>query len=335
MNAWGSRQTVIILSMNWIKPLTTLEFVFIGIFLLVYAIYFVRLFLVARRLGTTARSIILKFFIRAIYLGLCILGLLGPSFGVNEIEAQATGKDIYFVFDLSRSMDAIDIEPTRLEKTKFELIKNLNILKSDRIGLMVFSSEAYMHTPLTFDNDALELFIQKLNTNLFVNSGTNLNSAFELVLKKFNSNQTSNSRKAKAVILISDGEDFGQIDSNTIFELKRNNINLLTLGVGTLKGGEINDGLGFKKDKDGNEIISKLDANYLINLTKSLNGKYFQLTNQVNEVATLLKEADRVDSNWIDTRKMTVANNKYYYFVLLALILMVVDILVTVRTIKI
>lgn len=335
MKAWGSHQTIIILSMNWIKPLTIVEFVFIGIFILVYIIYFVRLYLVARKLGTTARSIILKFFIRAIYLGLCILGLLGPSFGVNEIEAQATGKDIYLVFDLSRSMDAIDIEPTRLEKTKFELIKNLNILRSDRIGLLVFSSEAFTHTPLTYDKDALELFIQKLNTNLFVNSGTNINSAFELVLKKFITNKSSNNRKARVIVLISDGEDFGQIDSNIILELKRNNINLLTLGVGTLNGGEISDGLDFKKDKDGNEVISKLNANYLINLTKSLNGKYFQLTNQDNEVAQMLKEADKVDSNWVDTRKMTVANNKYYYFVLLALILMVVDILVTVRTIKI
>ncbi len=109
--------------MNWIKPLTIVEFVFIGIFLLVYATYFIRLYLVARRLGTTARSVIIKFIIRGIYLGLCILGLLGPSFGVNEIEAQATGKDIFLVFDLSRSMDAIDIEPSRLEKLNLRLPK--------------------------------------------------------------------------------------------------------------------------------------------------------------------------------------------------------------------
>ena len=171
--------------MNWIKPLTIVEFVFIGIFLLVYATYFIRLYLVARRLGTTARSVIIKFIIRGIYLGLCILGLLGPSFGVNEIESQATGKDIFFVFDLSRSMDAIDIEPSRLEKTKFELIKNIDLLKSDRIGLIVFSSDAYTHTPLTFDRDAIRLFIQKLNTGLFVNNGTDLNAALTLILKKF------------------------------------------------------------------------------------------------------------------------------------------------------
>jgi Ca-activated chloride channel family protein len=321
--------------MNWIKPLTIVEFVFIGIFLLVYTTYFIRLFLVARRLGTTARSVIIKFIIRVIYLGLCILGLLGPSFGVNEIESQASGKDIFFVFDLSRSMDAIDIEPSRLEKTKFELIKNIDQLKSDRIGLIVFSSEAYTHTPLTFDRDAIRLYIQKLNTGLFINNGTDLNTAFNLILKKFQASSNLNNRKTKVIILISDGEDFGKIEPNIIYQLKQNKINLLTLGVGTPQGGQIREGIDYKKDKNGREVVSKLNATYLISLTKILNGKYFQLTNQVNGVSDLLKEVDRVESNWIDTRKMTVTNNKYHYFVILALILMIIDILFTFRTIKI
>lgn len=321
--------------MNWIKPLTIVEFVFIGIFLLVYITYFIRLYLVARRLGTTARSVIIKFIIRVIYLGLCILGLLGPSFGVNEIESQASGKDIFFVFDLSRSMDAIDIEPSRLEKTKFELIKNIDQLKSDRIGLIVFSSEAYTHTPLTFDRDAIRLFIQKLNTGLFINNGTDLNTAFNLILKKFQASSILNSRKTKVIILISDGEDFGKIEPTIIYQLKQNKINLLTLGVGTPLGGQIREGIDYKKDKNGKEVVSKFNPTYLISLTKILNGKYFQLTNQVNGVSDLLKEVDRVESNWIDTRKMTVTNNKYHYFVILALILMIIDILFTVRTIKI
>ncbi len=162
-----------------------------------------------------------------------------------------------------------------------------------------------------------------------------MNAAFSLILKKFQSSNTLNSRKTKVIFLISDGEDFGKIDPTVIYELKKNKINLLTLGVGTPQGGLIRDGLEFKKDKEGKEVISKLNTAYLVNLTKSLNGKYFQLTNQVNGVSDLLKEADKVESNWVDTRKMTVANNKYYYFVILALILMIIDILFTVRTIKI
>ena len=324
--------------MNWIKPLTIVEFVFIGIFLLVNVAYFVRLYLIARRLGTTARSVVIKFVLRTVYVGLCIVGLLGPSFGVNEIEAQTTGKDVYFVFDLSRSMDAIDIEPTRLERVKFELIKNINLLKSDRVGLIVFSSDAFINTPLTFDRDALKLFIQKLNTNIFIENGTNINSAFQLILSKNQLNtksQHQQNRKAKVIVLISDGEDFGQLDSNVIFELKKNKVNLIVLGVGTTLGGKIKAGNGFKKDNEDNEIVTKIDADYLRKLSNSFGGKYFQLTNQNNEVSALFKEIDTLESNWIDTRKMTVANNKYYYFIILALILMIVDVLVTVRTIKI
>jgi Ca-activated chloride channel family protein len=263
------------------------------------------------------------------------MGLLGPSFGVNVIESQATGKDIFFVFDLSRSMDAIDIEPTRLEKTKFELIKNIDLLKTDRIGIIAFSSEAYTHTPLTFDRDAIRLFIQKLNTSLFVNNGTDLNSALSLIVKKNQAGSILNSRKTKVIILISDGEDFGKIEPSVIYAFKKNKIKLLTLGVGTPQGGQIREGIGFKIDKSGLEVVSKLNSPYLINLTKKLNGKYFQLTNQVNGVSDLLKEVDQVESNWIDTRKMTVSNNKYHYFVILALILMIIDILFILRTIKI
>jgi Ca-activated chloride channel family protein len=127
----------------------------------------------------------------------------------------------------------------------------------------------------------------------------------------------------------------GEIDAKVIAGLKKNRINLFTLGVGTPQGGRIKEGSGFKKESNGQEVVSKLNNIYLVNLTKSLNGKYFQLTNQSNDVPELLKAVESVENNWIDTRKMTVANNKYYYFVILALILIIVDILFTVRTIKI
>lgn len=319
--------------MNWIKPLTIVEYVFISIFLIVYIVYFIRTYLIASRLGTSSRSVVIKFFIRSAYLGLCIIGLLGPSFGVSEIEAQASGKDVYFAFDVSRSMDAVDIEPTRLEKVKFELIKNLNILKSDRIGIVVFSSDAYVHIPLTYDRDALKLFIQKLSSDLFTGSGTDMNSALKLIQTKYNSSNIQ-SRKAKVIIMVSDGEDFGQLESTVIQDLRKNRINFLVLGVGTPVGGKIREGGDYKKDKDGLEIVSKLDADYLKQMARALGGKYFQLSNQVNDVPAILKEVAQMENNWVDTRKMTVANNKYFYFVFLALILMIIDILITIRTIK-
>jgi Ca-activated chloride channel family protein len=299
----------------------------------IYIIYLVRTFWIAYKLQTTARSVIVKFILRSIYFGLLILGLLGPSFGVTEREAQATGKDIYFAIDVSKSMDANDIEPSRLEKFKFELINNLHILKSNRIGLIIFSSDAFVHSPLTFDQEAIKLFIQRLNSNLIAESGTNLNSAFEIINQKFIKNATS-AKKAKVIALITDGEDFGDLNPKNIQEFKRNQINLMVLGVGTREGGKIKTNDGFKKDDNGNEIITRLDAVFLKKLVTSLGGQYFELSQQRNQVIDILKAINNIENRLIDTRMFTVQNNKYYYFLILALVLLVVDILVTVRTIK-
>ena len=327
--------------MIWDKQLSEMEYIFIGIFLAIYVLYIARTLWIANKLGTTARSILLKFFLRSVYFGLIIMALLGPSFGKTEIEAQATGKDIYLAIDLSKSMDAVDIEPSRLEKVKFELLKNLIDLKSNRVGLIIFSSDAYIHSPLTFDQDALKLFIQRLNTGIIAEGGTNLNAVFELTNQKFLSNKTSNNR-AKVIILITDGEDFGEIDSKMLKAVVQNKINVLILGVGTQQGGKIklvnktdvSGKFSFKKDKSGKEIETHLNPDFLKKLASNTNGVYFELNNQKNELSNLIKASNNFENQQIDSRKISVEDNKYFYFLILALLLIVVDVLVTVRTIK-
>jgi Ca-activated chloride channel homolog len=319
--------------MTWSKNLSTVEYWFIGVFFFLYLLYMGRTFWIAYRLGTTARAVVVKFIIRSIYFALLILGLLGPSFGVTEREAQATGKDIYFAIDLSKSMDAVDIEPSRLEKFKFELVNNLQILKSNRIGLIVFSSDAFVHAPLTFDYESVKFFTQKLNTSLIAESGTNLNSAFELINQKFINNQTS-ARKAKVVVLVTDGEDFGSLEAIHIDNLKKNQINFIALGVGTSIGGKIKLANGFKQNENKEDVITRLDRPFLMKLTANLKGKYFELSNDKNQVIDMLKSVNNIENRLIDSRMFTVENNKYYYFLILALVLLTIDILTTVRTIK-
>lgn len=320
--------------MNWLKPLTIVEFLFIGIFILIYVVYFVRLYTNAKRLGTTAQSIILKFIIRVLYLTLCIIGMLGPSFGVNEIEARLAGKDIYFAVDVSKSMNAVDIEPSRLEKVKFEFIRNLDLIKSDRVGIVLFSSEAFVFTPLTFDKDALGVFVKKINSNFFTDSGTNLNSVFELLQNKINTISNQDTYRTKVVVVVTDGEDFGSVSASLIEQLKKKKIHFFVLGVGETYGAKIREGNRFLKNPDSSFVVSKLDRRFLTKLNKDLSGKYFELNSQKNEVPLLLKELDKTNTDWSDKGKMTSANNKYYYFVVLALFLMMLDIVVTVRTIK-
>ena len=170
--------------MNWNYPFGTAEFIFVIIFIVVYAAYFVRTIRVARRLKSTARTLIVKFFIRSIAFTLLIVSLLGPSFGEAERELEAQGKDIYLLVDLSKSMNATDVSPTRLEKVKFEINKLLTSNINNRIGLIVFSNDAYTQSPLTYDQAAFNLYVQSLQTDLLPGSGTNVCSALELAYPK-------------------------------------------------------------------------------------------------------------------------------------------------------
>ena len=130
--------------MNWLYSLILLEITFITLFAVFYIAYIIRVIRIARMLNTPSHGVFIKVILRSFYFSLLIVALLGPSFGESKREVQSVGKDIFVLVDLSQSMHANDIQPTRLEKVKFELKNIINAFNSDRIGLIIFSSEAFM-----------------------------------------------------------------------------------------------------------------------------------------------------------------------------------------------
>ena len=158
--------------MKWANSLGLFELIILGIFGLFYILYIVRVVRTTQRLGLPFRRVIIKAILRTLYFGLIVVALLGPSFGDTSREIKTVGKDIFVCIDLSQSMNAMDVQPSRLSKVKFELKNIVEAFNSDRIGLIMFSSEAYLQCPLTYDNNALNLFIQTLNTEMVPNYGT-------------------------------------------------------------------------------------------------------------------------------------------------------------------
>ena len=144
--------------MIWSGSLSMLEWLFIGAFILLYALYIFRVIRAARALNSGYRRVLYKVLLRAAFFALLIISLLGPSFGETQREIKSIGKDIFICVDLSESMNAFDIQPSRLEKLKFELKQIVEAFSSDRIGLIMFSNEAYVQCPLTYDKSALNLF---------------------------------------------------------------------------------------------------------------------------------------------------------------------------------
>ncbi|MPR36353.1 VWA domain-containing protein [Salmonirosea aquatica] len=319
--------------MNWNYPFGTTEFVFSLLFVGAYAAFFVRTIRVARRLKTTTRSLIIKLFIRTIAFVLLLISLLGPSFGEAERDLQSQGKDIYLLVDLSKSMDANDVSPTRLEKVKFEINHFLDAMANNRIGLIVFSNEAYTQSPLTYDRAAMNLYVQSLQTDLLPGSGTNLCSSLELAYLKVSQDEAA-ADKSKIMVLFTDAEKKADCSASLFNNFRRFGIRLFVIGVGTPEGSFIRTQNSVLKDEDGESVISKLQEDVIKNLVQQTQGQGYRIDNKQNELSSVIHDINSIEGQVIDRRRVTVASNKYYYFLIIALGLLVLDLLITVRTFR-
>jgi len=320
----------------WYHSFGTTEIVLIAAFALFYLFYIIRVVRIARSLNTPYLSVFIKLAVRTLIFALFIVALLGPSFGEGKREVKAVGKDIMICVDLSKSMDAFDIQPTRLEKVKFEMKKIVAAFNSDRVGVIIFSSEAFMQCPLTYDQNALNLFIETMNTSLVPSSGTDFGPPLRMALKKLEDDKsTAAQEKSKVIILISDGEDFGEETNDVAREIEDKGIKLFALGVGTEAGGNMYAGSGLKTDRNGNLVVSKLNVKSLRSIADKTNGQYFEINASQNDVSRLINTIDKIEGELRDTRMMEASANKYFYFLAFATILLLADVLINVKTVRI
>jgi len=323
--------------MDWFRNFGVTEAAWIALFCILYAFYIVRVARIGKSLNTPYRTIFIKLALRTVYFGLLIAAFLGPSFGDSKKEIKSVGKDIMICVDLSKSMDAFDIQPTRLEKIKYEMKRVVESFSSDRIGIIIFSSEAFMQCPLTYDQNALNLFIETMNSGLVPASGTDFGPPLKMALSKMESQQEepSNQQKSKVIILISDGEDFGEETSDMAKDIEKKGIKLFTLGVGTEKGSQIYAGRSYKTDRSGNAVVTKLNSSALKSLADKTGGQYFEINESRNDISRLINTISNIEGEVRDARFVDVSSNRYYYFLLGALLLMVLDVMVNVKTLRI
>ncbi|MGE0588562.1 MAG: VWA domain-containing protein [Cyclobacteriaceae bacterium] len=322
--------------MVWFRSFGVFELVLSLLFVAFYAVYVVKVIKIARTLHTPFENIFYKLAIRTTVFILLIVAFMGPSFGDSRKEVKSVGKDIMICVDLSKSMDAYDIQPTRLEKVKFEMKRLVEAFNSDRIGIIIFSSEAFMQSPLTYDQNALNLFIETMNTGLVPSSGTDFGPPIKMALNKLADQEgPSSQQKSKVIILISDGEDFGEETDDVIKQVQDKDIKLFTLGVGTQEGSQLRAGSGYKTDRQGNTVVTRLDNRSLQSLASKTSGQYFEINETKNDVTRLINTISRIEGELRDTRFVDVSANRYYYFLLIALFLMVLDVLINVKTVRI
>jgi len=241
-------------------------------------------------------------------------------------EVKQTGIDVFILLDVSNSMMAEDIKPNRLEKAKYQISNLINKLRGDRIGLIIFAGQAYVQIPLTTDYSAANLFLSAVDVNSVPSQGTAIASAINLATASFDTLSTQ-----KVIIAITDGEDHeGDVEKSVENAVSRE-IKIYTIGLGSQAGVPIpvynnrNQLVGFKKDNQGNTVLTKLDEEALKRIAIEGDGKYFRGTNYEDHLDKIYTELSELEQTEFGVKKVTDYEDRFYYLLIPALILLVLE----------
>ena len=258
----------------------------------------------------------LKFILVLVALFFVILGVAGPQFGSKLQQVKKEGVELIIALDVSNSMMAQDIKPSRLEK-----------LSDDKVGLIVFAGDAYVQLPITTDYSSAKLFLSGINTDIVPIQGTAIGTAIDLAAKSF----TPDTEASKAIIVITDGENHQDDAIAAAKAAREKGIYVHTIGMGLAQGGPIpekgNPGQ-YMRDGSGNPIISKLDEETLKEIAKAGEGIFVRASNSNVGLNTLLDEIDRMDKTLLEERVFSDYAEKYQYFLIMALIFVLLDFMV-------
>ncbi|HSL89783.1 MAG TPA: VWA domain-containing protein [Ignavibacteriaceae bacterium] len=273
---------------------------------------------------------IFKFVLVIIAHSLLVIAAANPQVGTKMTEVKQSGIDVFILLDVSYSMMAEDIKPNRLEKAKFQISNLIQKLRGDRIGLVIFSGEAYIQIPLTTDYSAANLFLSAVDVNSVPQPGTAIAAAINLASRSFDTLSTE-----KVIVIISDGEDHeGDLDSAVKNALEKG-IKIYTIGLGSPDGtpipvfdsrGRI---MGFKKDREGNTVLTKLDEETLGQIAANGEGKYFRGTNYDDYLDRIYKELSELEQTEYGVKKVTDYEDRFYYFLFPAILLLVFEFFVS------
>ncbi len=260
---------------------------------------------------------------------LLIIGLSNPQIGTKMEEVKREGVDLMIAIDLSYSMMAQDIKPNRLERAKQAISRLIDKLEGDRIGLVVFAGEAYVQLPITTDYSAAKLFLATVNTSIIPSQGTAIGKAIKLSMNSFDMQNGQN----KAIIIITDGENHEDDAIQQAKEANEQGVFIHTLGMGLSKGGPIpiynqnGDNIGYRKDKEGNTVISKLNEQMLQEIASNGNGTYVRANNTQAGLSTLFLEINKMEKKEIGTMVFTDYKDRFQLFIFIALLLVFFDLI--------
>lgn len=271
---------------------------------------------------------ILKVFLIILSIFLLILAIARPQIGTKLEQVKREGVDIFVAIDVSLSMKAEDIKPNRLEKAKHAVSKFIDLLEGDRIGLIAFAGEAFVQCPLTLDYGAAKIFLDIIDTDLIPTPGTAIGSAILKAVQTFEERE----RKHKVLVLITDGEDHEGEPLKAAEVAEKQGVVIYTVGIGSAQGvpiplhNEAGRVIGFKKDRDGQVVTSKLDEVTLQKIALQTGGKYYRATGSESELDKIYEEISGMEKKELASMKFSQYEDRYQFLVFLAILLLILEV---------
>lgn len=270
---------------------------------------------------------ILKIGVLCLAFACLALALVNPKIGTKLETIKREGVDIVFAIDVSKSMLAEDIAPNRLDKSKQLVTQIINNLASDRIGIIAYAANAFPQLPITTDYAAAKMFLNNMNTDMMSSQGTAINEAIELSQTYFDDEAQTN----KVLIIISDGEDHSEEAVAMAKAANEEGIRIFTIGVGDLKGGPIPEKkngivLNYKKDNNGQTVITKLNEETLQNIAAVANGIYINGKNTNDVVESIGNILNQMDKTEFETKQYADFKSQFQWFLGLGIFFLFLDI---------
>lgn len=258
---------------------------------------------------------------------LICLSLARPQWGQKTEQVKHMGLDIIVAIDISSSMLAEDLKPNRLEKARHELSTLIASLNGDRIGIVTFSGTSFLQCPLTLDYDAARMFLDIIDAGSIPVPGTAVASAIRRSVKAFGQEE----RGGKVVILITDGEDHEGGPVEAAKEARKNGVVIYTIGIGSAAGEPIplrdaeGNLAGYKKDKNGRVVMSRLDETQLQKISQITGGKYYHATSDEMELGWILGDVLKMDKRLLSTNRFSRYQDQFEWFLVPAAILFLLE----------
>ena len=276
------------------------------------------------------RKPVLKFILILLMFSFLIIGILNPQIGSKLEEVKREGADLIIALDVSNSMKAEDLSPNRLERAKQAMSKLIDKLEGDRIGIVVFGGEAYVQLPITTDYAAAKLFLGTIDTDIIPSQGTAIGKAIDVSIDAFGKDIGKN----KAIVIITDGENHEDDAVKAAQAAAEKGIFVHTIGMGSVNGSPIptyknNFQTGYRKDKDGNTIVTKLNEPALQQVAAAGNGIYVRASNSEAGLNNILTEVKKMEKRQFESKMYTDYEDRFQYFIAIALLLSITELLIS------